>query len=341
MTHRLSHDAARLRAEALEWFVRRRDAGWRSADETAFQAWLAADPRHAGAYAQCSGQWHALDDMPADLVARMRRHLAHGQAAPAPSRRRFLAWPALSAVASVAIGGVGYAAWRQFQAWPTYTQALHTGRGQQLDAQLPDGTRLRLDTATRLEAAYDRRQRQVRLLDGQVVFAVQADAARPFQVLAGPLRVTVVGTRFAVRHTPGLPGNAGVQVAVEEGRVRVQRLAPGAEPLAGLLLTAGQQIAADAQGALGPVAAVPAGGIAPWRAQRISFVDVPLSQALAELERYGPTGLVLRGPEVAALRLSGTFDTQAADTLRKALPRVLPVRLRERDGQTEVLLARD
>ncbi len=346
-------DAQRLRKEALDWFVQRRDAGWRTeAQEQAFQAWLAADPGHADAYAHCSSQWNQLDDMPADLLARMRQNLAQDKArlvtrkpVADPSRRRFLAWPAASAMAAVGVGGVGYVVWQHIQAQPIYVQAFRTERGQQRTAQLPDGSHMRLDTATQLEVGFYRQRREVRLLDGQAVFEVQPDAGRPFHVLAGATRITVVGTRFSVRYTPGLPGHAGVQVAVEEGKVRVARLdlpveAQGAYDLqAGTLLTAGQQIAADVRGEPGTITAVSADGIAPWREQRVSFVDVPLAQALTELERYAVTGLIVHDPKVAAMRLSGTFDPMATGALRKALPRVLPVRLRDQDGLTEVLAA--
>lgn len=347
-----SDDAQRLRNEALDWFVQRRDAGWRSEQEQAFQAWLAADPGHAHAYARCSGQWSELDGMPTDLLAHMRQNLARDKARLAPpkpvvkpSRRRFLAWPAASAMAVAAAGGVGYVVWQHLQTQPIFVHAFRTERGHQQTAQLPDGSRMRLDTATRLEVGFYRRRREVRLLDGQAVFEVQADAGRPFHVLAGATRITVVGTRFSVRYTPGLPGNTDVQVAVEEGKVRVARLdLPGApqgayDLQAGTLLIAGQQIATDVRGEPGAVAAISADGIAPWREQRVSFVDVPLAQALAELERYRITGLLVRDPKVAAMRLSGTFDPMATGALRKALPRVLPVRLRDQDGLTEVLAA--
>jgi transmembrane sensor len=284
-------------------------------------------------------------------VARLRRNLQRDKAreearrAPAgPSRRRFL-MPAL-AVASVAAvaGSAGLLGWRHWQAQPVFVQAFGTQRGQQAEVTLPDGSRLRLDTATRLEVAYYRQHREVTLLDGQAVFGVQADAARPFHVLAGPVGVTVVGTRFSVRYTPGQPGSEGVQVAVEEGRVRVVRRdgAPG-EALRGLPgaieLAAGQQVRTDAAGALAPVQAVPGEGIATWRDSRISFVDTPLAQALAELERYGSTGLVVRDPAVAAMRLSGTFDPRDAQTLRRVLPSALPVRLREAGSVSEVVPA--
>lgn len=344
-------DASRLREDVLGWFIRRDRDGWNAADEAAFQAWLRADARHRSSYAQWQAHWHAMDAIPADAVAQLRSRLERDKAVLAqgtprsegagPSRRRVLA-PALALAGVAAItAGTGLVGWRQWQAQPVFTQAFRTERGQQTDVQLPDGSRMRLGTATRLEVNYYRRRREVRLLDGQAVFSVQADARRPFDVLAAATRATVVGTRFAVRHTPDIAADAGVHVLVEEGRVRVARAAaaPGLDGGA-VELAAGQQVASDAQGRLATVLPVPREGIAPWREHRVSFVDTPLGDALAELERYGNTGLVLRDPAVAALRLSGTFDPRDARTLRSVLPSALPVRLREEGGVTEILPAR-
>ncbi|WP_208508581.1 hypothetical protein [Variovorax paradoxus] len=87
------------------------------------------------------------------------------------------------------------------------------------------------------------------------------------------------------------------------------------------------------------MAAVPGEGIAPWREHRLSFVDTPLARALAELERYGSTGLVVNDPAVAALRLTGTFDPRDPRTLRRALPSALPVRLKQAGAVTELVAA--
>lgn len=355
-------DVAQRRGEALAWFARRQSADWTAEHEQAFQRWLAADAGHAEIYARCTAQWAKFDGMPADLVAQMRRQLARDQAALARSeadatptwpadtgkahrqdalpRRRFLRPVFATAGAGATLGLAGYLGWRHFEARPLLIEAYSTERGQQKDVALQDGTRLRLDTATRLEVRYFKHRRDVRLTEGQAVFAVFPDAERPFHVLAGPVRVTVVGTRFSVRHTPAQAGSDGVQVAVEEGQVHVAR-SGGAVSISAAApgpvhLTAGQQLTSDAQGVFGPVSSVPAGGIAPWREQRISFLDTPLRQALAELERYARTGLVVHDPAVAALRLTGTFDPMNRSTLRLALPRVLPVRLKDVGGDTEI-----
>ncbi|HVR51300.1 MAG TPA: FecR domain-containing protein, partial [Pseudorhodoferax sp.] len=239
---------AELRDAVLAWCVRRDGPGWSAADETAFQTWLADDPARPVAFARWQAHARALDTLPADAVAHLRARLAIDQASAAVPhpRRRLVPVFATAAVLALA-GGAALLAWQHGQARPLYVQAFSTQRGQQTEVPLPDGSRLRLDTATRLEVAYYRQRRTVRLLDGQALFSVQPDAARPFQVQAGPVGVTVVGTRFSVRYTPDLPGATGVQVAVEQGRVQVA----GQDHAAGVGLVAGQQVAADAHGALG------------------------------------------------------------------------------------------
>jgi transmembrane sensor len=338
-------DASRLRQDVLEWFVRRNREEWQAADEREFQAWLVADARHRAAYRQWESRWAALDAISPETVATWRSGFAGSKGA--PTRRGFLKPAFAVAAAGMAVGG-GFLGWRHLQAQPVFEQAFATPRGQQLDLPLPDGSRLRLDTATRIEIRLFRDRREVTLLDGQAVFAVQSDTGRPFDVLAGPLRVRVVGTRFAVRYTPGIAGAEGARVSVEEGRVHVMRkdaerdAERNAEKDAakkGVFLTAGQQVESDALGALAAVSSVPGEGIAPWREHRLSFVDTPLSRALAELERYGNTGLVVKDPLVAALRLSGTFDPRDARTLRRALPSALPVRLKDAGGVAEIVPA--
>lgn len=338
---------ADLDDQALDWFLRRR-AGLRPAEAAALQAWLAATPAHGEALDGWERQWAELDGLPAAGVARLRRQLAAELAATTPPRRR-IGWPARAARAARAtwapagvaalvlvLSGIGYRLWGAHpQEPPLFTQSFATTRGQQLALTLPDGSHLRLDTATRGEVALYPQRREVRLPEGQAMFEVARDAARPFDVWAGPLRITVLGTRFAVRYTPSEAGDGRVHVEVEEGRVRVADAQQQAGAVA-VELGAGQQVDSDAQGHLGAVSALPADAIAGWREGRLSFENAPLAQVLAEFARYGETGLVLQDRRVAALRLTGTFDARHLENFRRVLPQVLPVRLQTRGDLTEI-----
>ncbi|MET4577437.1 FecR family protein [Ottowia thiooxydans] len=368
-----------LDIQAATWVARRRN-GLDAAGEVDLRAWLAADPSHQAAYDDMDDTFGRLRDMPADQAETLKAGLRPSEALNAsthtpeprqpvalaarpssapwqptpprpasPGRRtwlldigRLFPQAATAAVAFSIVGG-GWLGWEHWRSQPTFEKAYTTARGQQLRADLPDGSILTLDTATQAEVRLGRDRREVHLRDGQALFSVQADPEQPFHVFAGGLRVTVVGTRFSVRHTRSGLGEGETRVVVEEGRVRVARntSADAVEPLSGsddaVELTAGQSVAASSDGQLGRVTEVPTSSVAPWRDGRVNFDNTPLAQALAEFERYGATGLVIRDPVVAGMRVGGSFELKRFNSFARSLPQQLPVRLEQRGGSIEVV----
>lgn len=359
-----------LDAEAATWQVRRQD-GLTVEEEAEFQEWLAQAPSHQAAFDRLEDVWGRLDQIPSEGVAQLKAGLPRardgltclpdnhqaprqpiGPAArpTSPGRRiwmfdlgRLVPQIAFASIAFAVLGGGGFG-WHYWQQQPIFTQTYAAARGQQLDVRLPDGSTLKLDTTTRAEVTLYRQRREVRLPEGQAMFTVKADAGQPFDVLAGPLRITVVGTRFSVRNTQTGLSSGGVSVVVEEGRVRVasseaDAASREAQRVSAVELTTGQSIQADASGQLGQVEIQPSGGALLWREGRVNFERTPLTQALAEFERYGATRLVINDPAVRAMRINGSFDLRQLGAFTKALPQVLPVRLLTRDGMTEVVAA--
>ncbi|WP_169801547.1 FecR family protein [Hydrogenophaga palleronii] len=339
-------DGSRQRQELVGWFLRRQDSHWDAQDEQAFQHWL-NQPGHRQAYSAWEADWQLMDHLPPASATRLRAQVAAERARPtvhtpalsrpAPARRRLLAGGlALAGAAAMATTG-GWLAWQQHLAQPVYEQAFSTHRGQQIQLQLPDGSTLRLDTATRLTARFFPRRRELLLEEGQAMFAVAADVQRPFVVTAGGVRITVVGTRFAVRLTPGIPGREGPEVAVEEGRVRVSMAAgtPAGTVQAAddILLSGGQRLVFGADGQRPVRVELEPEGVAAWRHMPLSFSDVPLRQALAEMARYGDLGISRIDPAAAELRLSGTIDPRKAAAARRLLAHALPITIEPgRDG---------
>lgn len=323
--------------QAARWLLARR-GGLDAAGEACLQQWLDAAPAHRQAWRDAQQLAQALTQLPAEGVAALKAGLPRrGRPAPANAGRRAWLGGLPRAGMAAVVGAAAVGGWWGLDRWwraPVFAQAYATQRGEQRTERLPDGSSLQLDTATRMAVALYRDRRVVRLHEGQVVFDVQADAARPFEVQAGALRVTVVGTRFSVRHLAGLDAQ-GVVVAVEEGRVRVA--SPAAQDL---LLRAGQAYASGLPGQAGTVSTVARAGIAPWREGRVAFDDTPLAQALAEFARYGDTRLRITDPAVAALRLSGSFDVRKMDNFAQVIQRVLPVRLRPVDDGTALVVLR-
>ncbi|MRW89936.1 iron dicitrate transport regulator FecR [Duganella sp. FT80W] len=327
---------------ALQWHALC-EQGLDAVDAARFQQWLAAAAAHQAAYSRLDQSLRLLRSLPPERTAHLRR------GRPAPSARagggRILdtvaGWlaatarrPAALALCCVVLLAASVGGWHWLRQ-PQFEQAYSAPRGQRLDVVLPDGSQLALDTDTRVTVTLYRDRRLVRLAQGQAMFSVARDPARPFTVLAGPARVTVLGTRFAVRcracDGDGDGVSAATEVEVEEGRVGVAANAASTQ------LQAGQTIQVSAAG-LGPVGAISPASVAPWRKGLIRFSNIPLAEALREFERYAPLTLVVRDPEVARLRVGGSFRSSDPAAFAQALPHILPVRLLRRDdGMTEVV----
>jgi transmembrane sensor len=354
--------------EALRWSVRSSD-GLTEAARSERDAWLRAAPAHRAAYEEMTGVMGAVDEIHDAGTARLRTSVAIDNAqassardvatiaaaseAPAAPRvgdaradpsltdtgrhwaRRSVPH-AVAAILALGVLGGGWFGWDLWQRQPVFSQHFATLRGQQLEARLPDGSRLQMDAATQADVTLYRKRREVVLPEGQVLFQVQGDTARPFDVLAGAARITVVGTRFAVRYVPSL-GQQTVQVTVLEGKVRVARAqGQGAAPET-IELVPGQTVSTDDQGHLGPVTATAPENAAPWLSQRVSFENATLTAVLAELRRYGDIPLRIGDPAAGTLPVTASVDLRDIGGFVRSLPQVLPVRLQLRNGTTEIV----
>lgn len=332
---------ADIDAQAAAWLVRRQDADG-ARDEAAFRAWLAQSPAHRLAHERIASVWQELDRVPEHDIARWRAGFhadARANAPASPARRAFVPRFALAGSAVALIGG-GALGWRLWENSPTFSAAYETPRGTFQTVALPDGSKLELDTDTRVEAQLFRHRREVRLVRGQAMFTVRSDPACPFDVLARSVTVTVVGTRFAVRCTETGLEHGNVRVAVEEGRVRVVSAVPsGSATQSAVELGAGQAVATDANGRLSTIDVIAPNDVATWREGRVNFANTTLLRAVQEFERYETTRIVIDDPAVAAMRLTGSFDVRQVRRFVQALPRVLPVRLRALGERVEIVRA--
>ena len=337
--------------EAATW-VTRQHSGLNEEQHAALRAWLQADARHASAFNDMQATYGQLRQLPDNDVNTLRAGLPESEQQrqmrrPTDSKGlsslakalNSLQGHALAALLSLAIVLAGALGWQNWQQQLVFEKNYVSLVGQMTTITLPDGgeygSTIVLDTNTRLRAEIYQDRREVHLQEGQAMFSVKSDPQRPFHVLVDGVRITVVGTRFAVRHTKqGLLSGRTV-VAVEEGQVRVQNNSE--QTSAAQHLRAGQMLHADAKGLLSQVMPVAPNAVAPWREGRISFDQTPLAQAIAEFERYGHTGLVVRDPTVAALPVGGSYSLAHFQKFAETLPLVLPVRLVQHGEVTEVV----
>ncbi len=316
---------------AIWWATRRQMDPKRFAEDARFSAWL-ADPRHARAWDEIDTRVDLVGNFAAQPEVREMREAALDMVRTRrPDRRRY--WVAGIAMAASLAAGIIWSGVptaivppRQMAAGNLYTTKV----GERREFTLPDGSRVALNTGSTLEVAYSRDRRDVRLLAGQALFHVAKDKKRPFVVAAGSRLITATGTAFDVEIKRG----GGVAVLLVEGHVRVDTARP--QGLARLIpwidrdeMEPGQRLVAPVSGdavvAFGDVERETA-----WNRGVLIFRDDRLADAVAEINRYSTTMLVVEDPRIADLRVSGVFPTTQEKDFVAALEAFYPITARQR-----------
>lgn len=312
--------------EAAVWTWRLDSGALTAAERTRLEAWLREDGRHRRALEELGRTWSILDrlserseDEEIAALARPQRPRRF------PGRLRSASWPPkgylAAAAAAVLVMAVGMTAWL---AWRPAVRLVSTAVGQQRHVALPDGSQVTLNTNTLLAVDFTRHRRDIYLRRGEAHFAVTHDSARPFFVHAGDAVIRDVGTQFEVR----LHSDQDVDVLVNEGRVEVRGPAAVADSGWVRALSAGEQLLiAGPRLEVMPVGPQQIANDLAWRDGALVFQGEPLSQAIAEVGRYTRAHIVLTGPGVGSLRISGRFRTDDVPGFFQALQEALPVRV--------------
>ncbi len=298
--------AHRLQASpASDWFALVRSGAIDESADKQWSAWMAADPKHERAYEQCELAWELAADVcdsPAirsvltdvdQLISAQQRPTTRNRTI---TRRRSWQMALAASVAAVAVL-TAVLVKRSVVTASEYATAI----GEQRVVTLADRSTVSLNTGTTLRVTYSRTARRVELLNGEALFAVTKDSARPFQVQALHSVTTAVGTKFNVQI-----GSRLATVSVLEGTVSVGAVESG-DDTQRVSVTAGQAVDYGSDGPVSAARAADVGRIRGWQASRIVFNDVTLTAALQEYNRYSGVPIALGNPELGERRINGVF----------------------------------
>jgi transmembrane sensor len=175
---------------------------------------------------------------------------------------------------------------------------------------LKDGSRLTLNTATRVRAEVAAGSREVWLDRGEAYFEIAHDPAHPFVVHAGTHDITVLGTKFTVRRD-----GEDVKVVVSEGRVKV---AAGKSPPT--VLTRNEVAVADPDSVLVTQKTVEqVQADLNWLQGKLVFDQLTIADAAREFNRYNRKQIVVDDPEAARIEIGGVFDANNVDAFARLL----------------------
>lgn len=329
---------AEAEREACEWFARLLADDVTPEDHASFEAWRTASPRHARAYEDIAGTMSEVQ-----RAGRLVRAVSFGNAMDAASRPlraervRKTAALGLAAAAAVALMFITTASWVTRTAPQTLFQ---TSIGEHASVDLPDGSRLELNSNSVARVQYTDHARTIRLAQGEAFFKVAHDPQRPFWVVAGKSWIRAVGTAFNVDLRSSV-----VRVVVSEGTVKVAASRPSGEAPSDValarepvsILNAGQQAEVKAGTAeIRSVTPVELTRLAAWRKGTLYFENQHLATVVDELGRYTSARIIIEDEQLGSLPIGGTFDanSRGVDALLNMLHEGFGLRVRrERDDR--------
>jgi len=345
--------------EAAEWLVELRVGDMDAAAHKQLGAWFRESPHHIRAFLELSACWEETEGADLDhdnstesLIARARTSanviaLEGEGARPRPqggnpshlrssnkpgvgilTHASVLSWRS-AGLASVALACLGFGLVALKVYWDhDYT----TGTGEQRIVHLTDGSTIELNSSSRVRVLFSERERDVELVEGQALFQVAKDHARPFVVQSAGTRVRAVGTQFDVYRKA-----SGTQITVVEGRVavfapvHVEALSSSEERLPAqlttrdssgvvsseaVLVSTGEQVTVTNQVVPEPRRADLRVAIA-WTNRELVFEMTPLAEVVQEFNRYNTRKLVVSDPTLAQYHVTGDFSsTDPASLLR-------------------------
>lgn len=343
---------AQVYEEACDWFGECRAGELDAAARREFDRWLRQSPDHIAAYLEIAAIYQeggAVIPQSAEKVeeliaaaARDRDNVvdfaptvtatdpaARAMARGGSSRRIVVAVSVATAAALLAIVSLIL--------WP---QTFATGIGEQRSIVLADGSTVELNSRSKVRIRFSAEQRDVELIEGQALFRVAKDHARPFVVESGDTRVRAVGTQFDVykkRH--------GTVVTVVEGRVAVLAGEGGGGAIlddrpttvvrAALMVSAGEQVTVDASTAERSEHPNVESATA-WRQRELIFDTASLFEVAEEFNRYNQRPLVIDPKQSYDLHVSGVFSSTDPSSLIRFLRSRRDLRVTESASEIRV-----
>lgn len=329
-----SDELRRIDLAAAAWLIKQ-DRGFTPAEQDEFFQWLAADPRHGEWLARHRATWRELNTLAQwcpehsgepnpDLLApaKFNRHRAR------------LVWFWSGALAAAAGLVLVFSVWNQPQEAPrdAATPAGLTAQSYERRV-LEDGSVIELNRGARVAVDYTSTERRVRLLQGEALFTVAKNAARPFIVHAAGIDVRAIGTAFNVRL-----GAEDVAVLVTSGRVQV------ATPVTETSLAATVAAAVIPVLEAGDSVIVPLAKVAmnvpqvtrvteaevarqlAWQPKMLDFQSTPLVEVVAEFNRHGGLRLVIADPALESLPIVLSFRSDNVEGFVRLLEMTTDVR---------------
>ncbi len=314
---------------ASEWIARQDRRELSAEERRSLDRWLDESPAHRVAYLRLESAWVRAERLRALQSRSATRPMFRwtdvlARWAAAPTRR------SLSMLASGCAAALVAIVW---SIWPARDglRDYSTPIGAREVVVLADGSKLTLNTSTRLSTIVDAHERTVWLKDGEAFFDVAHDASRPFVIVVDRRRIVVTGTMFSVRRD-----GERLDVTVLEGRVQVQ-----SEDTPLTLISKNESaIGVGANVLVTPQSEAHSRAAVGWLQGRLFFDQMTLADAAAQFNRYNRKKIVIADLDAGNIRIGGSFEAANVDAFARLVQTGFGLVIRETGNTVTIASAR-
>jgi transmembrane sensor len=241
-----------------------------------------------------------------------RRPSAGKSGKPSRSRRRQFIWVGVAAAAVAVIAltvelapnvlpGVIFS--------PAKAETLETGHGMIRSFALSDGSKVTLDSDSRVEVTMDRIQRHALVRQGRARFVLKHDP-RPFSILVGAGEV--VATNGTIDVTIG--DELRVELRLRSGSAVLHKAGEPKDASDTRMLTADQPITYPASDFTPQAITNPVTDTRDWPEGWVEYRTISLANLINEANRYEDKPILLDDGSLATLAVTGRFKLTDTDT---------------------------
>jgi len=227
-----------------------------------------------------------------------------------------------SAASFLLVLGLGFYFLFQYINEPSKTLAFATivkenPKGRKSTIILPDGTTVKLNSSSSISypEQFDSLHRVVQL-KGEAYFEVARDSTKPFSVIAGELKTTAIGTAFNVQ---AWQNEGHIQVALAEGKVKVQKITVTEDQEDDYYLNPGQMIIHDSNSNELKIKSFDPNLELGWKNGIIVFQQASMQEFIDKLSRWYGVEFEIKGNPMQPWSIDGQFENESLKEILESL----------------------
>lgn len=200
---------------------------------------------------------------------------------------------------------------------------IKTKRGEKLSVTLPDGSKVHLNTLSKLIYPEDfgEKTRDV-VLEGEAYFSVKSNKEKPFSVKSGEMLTVVRGTEFDIKRRGSL-----TSVVVVKGLV--DTYSPSKQEA--FKLKKGDLLYYDEKAKVSKLQKANLRHYLAWRNDKFSFEHTRLADVMEEIGRYYNINSAFQNDSLKNITLTGFFDSDSLNKMLSVIGLTLDIKINYKD----------